>query len=260
MFARKSEFGHAGRSGLAQLYAAEGWRTIAFDFRGHGESSPSADWGYDDLVRVDLPAVVECARARAHDLPVVVVGHSLGGHVALASQAAGHLHADGLLLIAANVWLRRLESSRARWGAKLLIGRAMQEISARVGRLPAKRLGVGSDDATARFVGDVLRVMREDAWVSEDGVIDYLAALRHLAVPVHAIVSEGDTLMCHPDAGERFVSAIRERLEITRIRRGDDGSKAPSHMGIVTTSAAHDALLGALRRLEAQIRPRSSTP
>ena len=74
------------RPGLAQLFSAEGWRTIAFDFRGHGESTlreGARDWGYDDLVRWDLPAVVACARARSDHKPVVVVGHSLLGRVAL---------------------------------------------------------------------------------------------------------------------------------------------------------------------------------
>ena len=49
LFARKTEFGRRDRAGLAQAYAAAGWRTIAFDFRGHGESTlPRAtrDWGY----------------------------------------------------------------------------------------------------------------------------------------------------------------------------------------------------------------------
>ncbi len=44
MSARKTEFGRRDRPGLAQAYAAKGWRTIAFDFRGHGESAlPKAD-------------------------------------------------------------------------------------------------------------------------------------------------------------------------------------------------------------------------
>ena len=34
LFARKTEFGRRDSGGLAQAYAAAGWRTIAFDFRG----------------------------------------------------------------------------------------------------------------------------------------------------------------------------------------------------------------------------------
>ena len=69
-------------AGLAQRLSDRGWRTIAFDFRGHGDSGPGAakgaTWTYDDLVVHDLPAVVEGARARARGRKVIVVGHSPG--------------------------------------------------------------------------------------------------------------------------------------------------------------------------------------
>ena len=67
MFARKTEFGRRERPGLAQACAAAGWRTIAFDFRGHGESTlpkGAPEWGYDDLVRC-RPAGGRRVRARA---------------------------------------------------------------------------------------------------------------------------------------------------------------------------------------------------
>jgi predicted alpha/beta hydrolase len=91
MFARKSEWERGGR-GLSSFLNALGWRTIAFDFRGHGESGTGAAkggrWTYEDLVARDLPAVVDGARARARGRRVIVVGHSLGGHVAAAAQAS----------------------------------------------------------------------------------------------------------------------------------------------------------------------------
>ena len=106
MFARKTSFGRRDRPGLAQALAAAGFRTIAFDFRGHGDSVPSApaDYGYDDFVRFDLPAVVSAGQARGEGLPVIVVGHSLGGHVALASQGTNQMSADAIVGIAAKVW------------------------------------------------------------------------------------------------------------------------------------------------------------
>src|SRR5262245_46771476 len=96
MFARKSTFGRPDRRGLGDVLGARGYRTLAFDFRGHGESRPpkaNPEWGYDDFVRFDMPAVVDCARARGEGKPILVVGHSLGGHVALAAEGAGYMHA-----------------------------------------------------------------------------------------------------------------------------------------------------------------------
>jgi predicted alpha/beta hydrolase len=150
MFARRTEFERPAGSGLAPFLANRGWRTIAFDFRGHGDSGPSAadggSWSYDDLVLGDLPAVVLCARDRAKRVPVAVVGHSLGGHVALASQGIGRIGADAIVAIASNVWMRSLEPSRMRWALKRAMLEAIEGVCARRGYFPARALRLGSDD------------------------------------------------------------------------------------------------------------------
>jgi predicted alpha/beta hydrolase len=257
MFARKTEFGRRERAGLAQACAARGWRTIAFDFRGHGESTlpkGAPEWGYDDLVRLDLPAVVGCARARSEDKPVVVVGHSLGGHVALAAQGTGRMAADGIVAIAANLWLRQLETSRVRWAAKLALGRVMHESVTRLGHLPARRLRFGSDDASGRYVRDLLRFMRDDSWQSDDGSDDYLASLARVVVPVCAVSSEGDRVMCHPASADAFARRCAGPVELIHVSRGDDGRGAPGHMALVTTDRARSRLLAALDWVEAHAR------
>jgi hypothetical protein len=60
-------------------------------------------------------------------------------------------------------------------------------------------------------------------------------------VPSIAIVSDGDSIMCHPDCGARFVRSTSGRSEIFRIARADDGGPAPDHMGMVTTRASSSA-------------------
>jgi predicted alpha/beta hydrolase len=258
MFARKTEFGRRDRKGLAQAYAAAGWRTIAFDFRGHGESTMpkgAAEWGYDDLVRHDLPAVVECARARSEGRPVIVVGHSLGGHVALAAQGTGKMDADGIVAIAANVWVRELETSRVRWAAKLALARIMRESVARIGRLPARKMRIGSDDASGRFVGDLLRFMGDGRWQSDDRADDYLASLARVLVPVCAVSSDGDLVTCHPASAEAFARRCAGPLEMLRITRADDDARgrAPGHMEMVTGERGRTKLLAALTWVESEV-------
>jgi predicted alpha/beta hydrolase len=252
MFARRTEFGRRERPGTAQALTAKGFRTIAFDFRGHGESQAlsGSPWGYDDLVRFDLPAVVACARARAEDRPVVVLGHSLGGHVALAAQGLGLLGAEGIVSVAGNVWLRAHEPSRLRWAAKLAVARAMRAITHRVGRFPARAMRVGSDDATERYVDDLLRGVFEGRWQSADGADDYLAALANVRVPVCSVASDGDRLNCRPPCAEAFVRRCGGRVEVIRVQRSDDGTAPPGHMELVTTARARSALLRAVEWVE----------
>jgi len=249
LFARKSEFGGPGRPGLAAAFARRGWRCVAFDFRGHGRSKPppnQLDWSYDDLVRFDLPAVVEGARARAEGKPVLVLGHSLGGHVALASQGAKRLGADALIVVSCNIWIRSLEPSRLRWASKWATVLAMRGMVSRFGRVPARRLRIGSDDASAQCTRDLARFVQTNTWESEDRRDNYWTGLASVQVPVVAVASEGDRWICHPDSAEQFVSRCGGRVRVIRIAEGARGRPAPGHMHVVTKSHFHDALVQAL--------------
>ncbi|MDB4941782.1 MAG: hydrolase of the alpha/beta superfamily [Labilithrix sp.] len=256
LFARKTAFGRRERPGLAQACAAAGYRAIAFDFRGHGDSAlppGREDWSYDELVRFDLPAVVACAKARGEERPVIVLGHSLGGHTALASQGTGRLDADGIVAVGASVWLQMFEPSSLRWAAKRLVARGARAAVDHVGRLPARLLHLGSDDASAQFASDFFGFLDKGAWESQDGTDDYAASLARVAVPVAAVASEGDHLVCHPDSAAAFVSACKGPVLLERLRTSDDGSRPPGHVSMVTTPRAEKALLRALGWVTAAI-------
>lgn len=237
MFARKSSFGRADRPGLSSALAEQGFRTIAFDFRGHGDSASRLEWGYDDLVRVDLPAVVESARARS-GVPVVVVGHSLGGHVALAAQATGRIDADAIVTIATNVWLPDLERSRIRREAKAVIARVMVAFAERFGSIPARRLRIGSDDASGRFAHELSRVVTDGVWGSADGEEDYLDALRNVKVPIAAVLGDRDYILCPPSVGEAFVRRCAGPVEVFRAPVG--------HVELVTSERARPRVIEAV--------------
>lgn len=239
MFARKSSFGRRDRPGLAHALAAAGFRTVAFDFRGHGDSQ-KADYGYDDLVRFDMPAVVSAARARSEDLPVIVVGHSLGAHVALAAQGTGRLEADAIVGLSANVWHPSLERSFARRMVKRVVASISVRAAERVGRVPARALRLGSDDASTRYIRDLFRSTREARWASADGAEDYLQALSCVTIPVANVVGGRDRLMCHPAAGAAFLARCAGPTSFIEAPRA-------GHMDLVTSSRNHGVVLDAVR-------------
>lgn len=240
MMARRTEFDRPAGAGLAAMLVERGWRVIAFDWRGHGESTAGprrgAGYGYDDLVFGDLPALHSFARSRVKERrPVVLLGHSLGGHVGLAAQGAGLVAFDGIVGVGANVWLAQLEPSRPRWLVKRGLLAAMAAVVRRVGRFPARALRLGSDDEARGYVEDFERFARTGAWTSADGSVDYLASLAAVRVPVLQIVSDGDRLECVPECGARFASLCGGAHEVVRMTVADDGGPPPDHMGMVTS-------------------------
>lgn len=223
--------------GLAAVLRAHGWTTWTADFRGRGLSGPTpsegADWRYADLVRFDVPALT---RAAAAEGPVVVVGHSLGGHVAAASMAAGHAQAEALVGLAANVWFRHHEPSplaRLRKDASL---RAFAGLARVVGRVPARRLGIGPADEARGYALDLARPWFTGRW--GEGDEDWWAALARLRKPVLWVTANADDLLARDPAASRFGRGMPE-VEVWHAGGGQLGVAADlDHMGLVTHPAA----------------------
>lgn len=75
-----------------------GHTVVSYDARGHGESDPApegAGYGYPELVP-DLESVIA---AQAAEGPIVLVGHSMGAHTALAYALRRPRRLAGLVLI-----------------------------------------------------------------------------------------------------------------------------------------------------------------
>lgn len=259
MFANKAVFARPRGRGLADLFVDAGWRTLSFDFRGHGESLPRAPqekpWGYDDLVSIDLPTVVGAARGRWPRSAVAVVGHSLGGHVALASQGAGLIEADALVVAAGNVWMRQLEPSRRIWAMKLATITAMAAVARRQGYFPVRALRLGSDDEATPYVGDLARFARTGRWTSTDGQTDYAAGLAGIRVPTFALTSSGDHFYCRTECAHRMMAGISSCTHHVMT-----GSLAPGHMGIVTDESARGSWRRALQWLSEVLPRRTASP
>lgn len=88
--------------GPAAAWAEQGIATIAPDQRGFGRNSSRGRWPGADTLIADATAFVTQARQRFPCAPVILLGHSMGGGVALA--AAPEAAPDALVLAAPAIW------------------------------------------------------------------------------------------------------------------------------------------------------------
>ncbi len=238
----------AGDSGLAGTLAAAGWECWIADFRGHARSGPTpaegGAWTYEDLVMRDVPALVAAARDAGRG-PVVILGHSLGGHVSAATLAAGLTEVDALVLLAANIWRPSLEPSRRLRLAKGLAIRGFAATARAFGRYPTRRLGQGPAEEAEPYCADLARFWTSDAWTPRDGSADWSAGLRRVQARALQLHATGDGLL-GAEAGARAWARPLPNLTSWRVGQGHSGVAGdPTHVGLVTSSAcvpAHRAV------------------
>jgi len=116
---------HSGRyDALTEHLINHGFSTAVYDHRGHGLSDGlpghvESFAEYDD----DLAKVIELARARAGSLPVFLIGHSMGGLIALRYAARRGEQLAGVVvsapLIAVAVSVPAYKTMIARVGARI---------------------------------------------------------------------------------------------------------------------------------------------
>ena len=230
--------------GFVSHLAARGIACVVADLRGHGRSGPRADeggaWSYDDLIEHDAPALLGFTRERFADLPLVCVGHSLFSHVAL-GHVLRHPSApvDGLVLLACSVpnpdWARRPLDHAAKRALIELMGLTTRA----AGRLPVRRLGLGSDDEAAGYVRDFVRNARRLGWHARDG-FDYFARLPQLQQPLLAMVGAGDRLLSPPADARGFVAPVAH-AEFRVVGRESGLPFDPGHMELVLDERARPA-------------------
>jgi acylglycerol lipase len=201
---------HAGRySAVAERLVADGLAVRAADHRGHGlsEGKRTSVVRFGDYVD-DLNAVIAQARGRWPSQPLVLLGHSMGGLIALDLAVRSSDSLDGLIVSAPAACPR--EVSRF----KLAVGRALSRVAPDTGvlRLPLDR--ISRDPAVvASYNNDPLvfrAPMRARLGAEMLDAMDRVdAGLPSLRVPLLVMQGTADGLVdpgCGPHVYERAAS------------------------------------------------------
>ncbi|HTV84157.1 MAG TPA: alpha/beta fold hydrolase [Dyella sp.] len=180
---------------LAEAFAARGVAMALHEWRGIGSSDRRAgrhcDWGYRELLALDVPVGIAQVRARWPQAKLWIAGHSLGGQLACLYAS---LHPDtlaGILLIASGAPYWR----RFRFGALLSIAYMLASPLARLlGYLPGRRLGFGGNEARG-LIADWSRSGRTGRYAADGMAVDFEQALGALAMPVFALRMRDDWMV-----------------------------------------------------------------
>jgi predicted alpha/beta hydrolase len=135
---------------FAEALAENGLSVLLPEIPGTGDSLPrparGLDYGYPELLQPYLEGLLARARDRAGELPVVLMGHSLGAHLGAMAVLSGTGGFDALVMLAGgNIHYRNWEGPGA---LKIRLGGFLFASLARMmGYLPGQWVGFGGPQA-----------------------------------------------------------------------------------------------------------------
>ncbi|MFO0950000.1 MAG: alpha/beta hydrolase [Isosphaeraceae bacterium] len=266
---------------LPEQLLARGYHVFLFDFRGSGESARvgtvgrvnsylrqtflpeygEGEWNVDEIVRYDVPAVLDYVRqATGHDR-VNWVGHSLGGmlmfpYLELSPEPdrVANLVAMGATItladapqspmLKANRSLRKLAQvvSPGRLGRPLMFGRfpGLDKIdrfyysNENVDPLTVSRFyGYTLEDTGRSALKQLDPYLERGHFVSADGKIDYAERLGEVRVPVLMVAGDGDIMSDVPSTEVTFNALGSEDKTLVRYGKAEGHVADYGHCDLV---------------------------
>ena len=178
---------------LADALALHGIATHLHEWRGNGSSSlrasRSVDWGYREILSLDLPASLAALPADSQRL---LGGHSLGGQLACCFAGQHPSAFAGLGLVASGTPYWRTFPPPRGWLLPLVYG-FLPWLARRQGALPGRRLGFGGTEARS-LIADWARVGLTNHYAAAGLERDLEAGMAQLRVPVRGVLLGRDWL------------------------------------------------------------------
>lgn len=204
--------------GPGPWFAARGISLYAIDQRGFGRAPGQGLWAGDTRMAEDAASVVKLVRGRHPDLPIYLLGESMGGAVAMRTMTLPEpLDVDGLILSAPAVW---------GWRAMNDFYKVVLWASARVApsyTLTGRGLQIRPSDNL-----EMLRALGRDPFVIKGTRIDTIyglvnlmdsayAAGPRLDVPVLLLYGAKDEIVPAPPVGDALTSMRNAGIEVTAV-------------------------------------------
>ena len=223
---------HAYYEHFARYLAGLGLAALTYDYRGTGRSRGASLRGETVTMRgwidEDVPALTRWAAARFPALPLLAVGHSVGGHALILGGAEG---LRGAVLIASHAGVTRTIRGAAERGRVWAVMRVLAPLMCRAcGYMPGRRIGLGED--LPRGV-----MLEWSRWTSlpryfyDDPALDAARRAASLRTPL-LVLGFDDDPWANPHAMDLLLSGVTGApVERRQLGPAGLGLQAVGHMG-----------------------------
>jgi predicted alpha/beta hydrolase len=217
-----------------EALAAAGIHAVTADLRGIGTSSVRAsrtvDFGYATIVENDLPILLRRVAELHPRSPRFLLGHSLGGHLALLAAARGvGIPLAGVALVASGTPYFRTWRGPGRY---VVLGlSAIATSTARIsGHYPGRHFRFGGREART-LIGDWAHVVRSghfdlQGWTGQASPEDTLATLE---LPILAVSLAGDRFAPRSSMEHLLGKVPRARIERWHYEPREFGAPPADH-------------------------------
>lgn len=217
-----------------------GFTVLTYDYRGTGRSrgadlractTTMADW-----MEQDNGAVTRWAAARFPGLPLLAVGHSVGGHAIALSSATALLRAG--VLVASHAGVTRTVRGALERARVWCVMRVLAPVLCRLlGYMPGRRIGLG-EDLPRSVMLQWSRWTTLPGYFLDDPAMDARRRMARVRVPLLALGFTDD-----PWANPRAMDILLAPLDNARLERRtlvprDAGLAAIGHMGFFRRQCA----------------------
>jgi predicted alpha/beta hydrolase len=244
--------------GFAQALAGLGIETLIHEWRGLGSSSLRAsrshNWGYRELLELDLDSALTAARERAGDRTLIIGGHSLGSQLALLAAGCRPCDVEGLLIVAGGAPYWRCFGGWMRLSLRAIFF-GMPAMAGLIGHYPGRQLGFAGREARG-VINDWAASGRSGIYAPAGMNFDFEAALARLDQPLLSVHMADDWFV--PQASLDWLTGKLGSASIRQTDIDKSGMDGPAdHYRWMKQPASTAAAIADWARL--QIQPTESS-
>jgi predicted alpha/beta hydrolase len=203
---------------FARALAGSGIDTLVHEWRGLGSSSLRAsrrnNWGYRELLELDLDPALTAAREVSGNRALIVGGHSLGSQLALLAASRRPEDVEGLLIVAGGAPNWRCFGGWMGLSLQTLFF-GMPAVAGMIGHYPGRQLGFAGREARG-VISDWAASGRSGVYAPARMNFDFEAALARLDRPLLSVHMVDDWFV--PQAS---LDWLTDKLGSTSTRQTD---------------------------------------